>query len=163
MITMAEQVRMRPVAAADADLLLAWRNDADTRAASRSSATITVDEHLAWLASVLADPGRILLIGSLDDGTPVGTVRFDELPTPTMFEVSITVAPGLRRRGLSLPLLRAGEAALLADRSATVIWANIDEANSTSLLLFSSAGYTLSGAGPDNHGMWLCTSLGERH
>jgi RimJ/RimL family protein N-acetyltransferase len=154
---------MRPVAAADADLLLAWRNDADTRAASRSSAVITVEEHFAWLASVLADPGRVLLIGILDDGTPVGTVRFDELTAPTTFEVSITVAPASRGRGLSLPLLQAGEAALLADRSATVIWANVDESNATSLRLFSSAGYARSAAGPDEFGMWLCRPLGERH
>src|SRR6185503_18123098 len=67
-------VRLRPAAMGDADRLLAWANDAATRAASFSTAPITRAEHLGWMARTLADPDHLHFIA--EDGEPVGQVRF---------------------------------------------------------------------------------------
>jgi spore coat polysaccharide biosynthesis predicted glycosyltransferase SpsG len=69
-------VSVREATLADAGLLLGWRNDPATRAASRSSAEVTEADHVAWLRSSLARDDRLLLVA--EDATgPVGTVRWD--------------------------------------------------------------------------------------
>jgi len=57
----------------DAGVLLAWRNDPDTRAASHNSDKVDLQNHLAWLESSLAKPEmRQLWIAELDN-LAVGT------------------------------------------------------------------------------------------
>ena len=53
---------VRPATEADADALLRWRNDPVTRAASRDTGEVGAEQHRAWLAATLADPGRHLLL-----------------------------------------------------------------------------------------------------
>jgi RimJ/RimL family protein N-acetyltransferase len=133
-------VAVRPATAEDAELLRRWRDDPATRAASRSSAAVDPEEHRAWLARVLADRDRHLLVGS--DGTgAVGTVRWDRVDEGE-WEVSITVAPDRRGEGLAGPLLAAGEG-WLADRepATSTLLAAVRADNQPSLRLFRSAGY----------------------
>src|ERR1700730_16644986 len=49
---------LRPASMADAPLLHAWRNDPQTRRASRRSDVVPWAEHEAWLLRVLASPDR---------------------------------------------------------------------------------------------------------
>jgi RimJ/RimL family protein N-acetyltransferase len=100
------RIALRPAAPADADRLLAWRNDPATRDASRNNDPVTVAEHEAWLATVLADRDRALLVGELD-GTPIGQVRFDRLGGER-WEISVTVAPSERGVGVGRALIMAG-------------------------------------------------------
>ena len=100
-------LRVRPAAMDDADLLLAWRNDATTRAVSRQPDAVARPDHVAWLEASLARPDRHLLVGEVD-GEPVGTVRWDE-EGEGEWEVSITVAPQARGRRLAPSLLAAAE------------------------------------------------------
>lgn len=132
-------MRMRPATLADADLLLAWRNDPDTVTWSRSPDPVSRPEHVRWLAGALADPDRRLLIGEADG--PVGTVRFDR--DGDAWEVSITVAPASRGRGLSSAILAAAEATLDDDAS-LIAWVHRD--NKPSLALFERSGYRLEPA-----------------
>ena len=101
-------MRAREATDADAELLLGWRNDPRTRQASRSTTVVTPAEHLAWLRGVGADPGRLLLVVDHED-EPVGTVRFDRRDGDG-WEVSITVAPEHRGRGLAGAVLARGGA-----------------------------------------------------
>lgn len=135
-------ITIRAVTMDDAETLLSWRNDPDTRAASLSIDEVERPAHLAWLTRTLGDLGRTLYLGSLD-GVAVGTVRFDRDETDaTTAEVSITVAPEQRGRRLALPLLRAGITAYTAegghDRE---IVARIREENTISRALFAAAGF----------------------
>ena len=88
----------------DAALLLSWRNDPLTRQASFSSEPITRADHLAWLRRAIASQIRSLLIAELDH-QPIGSVRLDQLPNGRV-ELSWTVAPEHRRRGLGAALVR---------------------------------------------------------
>jgi spore coat polysaccharide biosynthesis predicted glycosyltransferase SpsG/RimJ/RimL family protein N-acetyltransferase len=134
---------VRSATEADAELLLAWRNDPQTRASSRTTDVIALPDHLAWLRGVLADPDRLLFVAE-HGGRAVGTVRFDRTGADRKgagWEVSITVAPEARGRGLATPVLLAAERA--AD--AGVIHAHVLRGNSASRNLFRRAGYRPDG------------------
>jgi RimJ/RimL family protein N-acetyltransferase len=141
----------------DAELLLEWRNDPQTRVVSRSTGVITLERHLEWLRGALASADRVLLVVELDD-EPVGTVRFDREPgDASSWEVSITIAPKHRGHGLSGAILAAGERRLTERHRAARILADVHEDNAASAALFRSAGYveTLP-AGEFRH---LCKTL----
>jgi RimJ/RimL family protein N-acetyltransferase len=86
----------------DAEQLLIWRNDPTTRANSLDTELVSLEVHARWLASVLNNPSRELLVAELD-GEAVGTVRIDYLEANC--ELSWTVAPEWRQRGLGKTML----------------------------------------------------------
>jgi len=118
----------------DSALLLAWRNDSETRAWSRTTDPVAVDDHEAWFTRALDDPDRRLLIAE-QDGRPIGTVRFDR--EGGHWEVSITVAPEVRGQKLAVPMLLAAESTLTRED----IRACVHQDNRASLALFVRAGY----------------------
>jgi spore coat polysaccharide biosynthesis predicted glycosyltransferase SpsG/RimJ/RimL family protein N-acetyltransferase len=131
-------VTTRLATGTDARLLHEWRNDPTTRQASRSSDEVAWDEHVRWVDRVLGDPARQLYVAE-QAGAPIGTVRWDHLGGGD-WEVSITVAPQARGRGLAVPLLRAGEDALRVEGGARLI-ATVHVDNVPSRRLFERAGY----------------------
>ncbi|WP_372426827.1 UDP-2,4-diacetamido-2,4,6-trideoxy-beta-L-altropyranose hydrolase [Salinarimonas chemoclinalis] len=133
-------IALRPATAADAVALHAWRNDPQVRAVSRENAPIPFDRHLAWLARVLADPQRDLLIGEAD-GAPVGVLRFDRSGEEA--EVSIYLVPGASGRGAGSDLLLAGCDWLRQNRPGTrVVVAEVLGGNARSAALFARCGFT---------------------
>jgi RimJ/RimL family protein N-acetyltransferase len=132
-------LRAREATEADAGLLLGWRNDPRTRQSSRSTAVVALDEHLAWLRGVLADPGRLLLVVEHED-EPAATVRFDRRDGDG-WEVSITLAPEQRGRGLSGAVLAEGERVARERLGIRVVFAAVHQDNTASAKLFERAGY----------------------
>lgn len=140
---------IRSAGPADAEMLLAWRNDPETRRWSRTPGPVLAVEHRAWLERSLADGDRMLFVVEDSDG-PVGTVRWDH--EPDGWEVSITVAPERRGGGFAGPVLAAGERALRASTGAgTPVTAVVHRDNAASARLFARAGYEAAGA-PDADG-----------
>ncbi len=135
-------VEIRHATVADAELLLGWRNDPATRAASRTTDPVPLDAHVRWLERTLARDDRLLLIGSDDDGD-IGSLRWDRR-SENEWEVSITVAPARRGTGVARPLLAAGERALrsLVGRPAVCL-AAVRASNEASRGLFMRSGYVL--------------------
>jgi RimJ/RimL family protein N-acetyltransferase len=128
-------VRLRPVTASDADLLLDWANDPVTRAASFHPDPIDQAGHVAWLASRLASPTTGFWIGESDDGRPIGQVRVEGR------EISISVAPEARGQGFGRALLLT--AVEEAGRTLTVerLLARVRLENPASLSLFAGVGF----------------------
>ena len=154
------QVRVRPATQEDAELLHRWRNDPEVRGLSRSSDPIALDTHAAWLRASLASPDRHLLLVEAEDGTPVGTTRYDLLSpgddgggARTRWEVSITVALEMRGRGMGSSTLQASDAWLReAEPATTEIVALVRPENTGSRHLFERNGYgAVSSAEPDMH------------
>ncbi|MGH8968572.1 MAG: GNAT family N-acetyltransferase [Actinomycetes bacterium] len=144
------RLQVRPVTEVDAETLLRWRNDPVTRAVSRNTGEVRIDQHRDWLAHTLADPDRHLLVAT-DDAGDVGSVRWDRV-NEGEWEVSITVAPERRGRSLAGPLLRSGEDWLAESEPAThTMLATVHEDNVPSLRLFDSCGY-LPDLPPDEDG-----------
>lgn len=69
---------LRPVTQADADRMLAWRNQPDVAQWMYSDHVITPDEHEAFMARALGDPTRRYWIIELD-GEPVGLANLAEI------------------------------------------------------------------------------------
>jgi RimJ/RimL family protein N-acetyltransferase len=122
----------------DAELLLIWRNDPQTRRMSIETAEIDREAHFKWLRASLKNPGRRLFIGEVER-VPVGQVRLDEIEDG-VWEISIALAPEARGKRLSLPLLLAGvsEARMLGARRVEAV---LRPENAVSERLFRSAGF----------------------
>ncbi len=145
-------VRVRPATEDDAELLLAWRNDPEARRWSRSPGTIDLATHRAWLVRTLASPDRHLLVVETPDGTPVATTRYDRLDAGAgAWEVSISVGPEMRGRGLGGATLRASDGWFLAaEPAADRVVAHVRPANEASRRLFERNGYAPATSGePD--------------
>lgn len=128
----------RPATMADAAALFSWRNDAATRASSRTTEELLWESHVAWLTSTISRSDRELLVVE-EGGHAIGTVRWDVEGDDT-WEVSVTVDPGARGRRLGLAVLQAGERALRAPGPVRLL-ATVREDNAGSRRLFARAGY----------------------
>ena len=139
-------ITLRPATAGDADLLLAWANDPETRAASFRPEPIPRDDHVRWLAARLASPRSRVLIGEVDG--PVGQVRF-ELAADGAAEIGVVVAPERRGEGLASELLHAAVDAARTDSAfpVTRFIARIRVENTASIRAFGRAGFRLESEG----------------
>lgn len=133
-------IALRLATMQDSHRLHTWRNDPKVRQNSRNTAEISRAEHEQWLADVLADARRSLLIGERD-GQPVGVVRLDTIDASSA-ELSIYLVPGPQTRGQGLPLLQAAQD-WLRQQQPTVSWlyAEVLNDNLPSHRLFSKAGF----------------------
>ena len=95
---------LRKATIEDAQRLFAWRNDLETRAYSKSHDVLTWERHSAWLQKVLNTKSSHLYIAE-KEGQPIGTVRGDTLPDGAI-EISYTVAPEARGRGIAKPMVQ---------------------------------------------------------
>ena len=142
----APRLRVRPATTEDAQLLLDWRNDPEARSRSRSSEVIDLESHLAWLGGTLASPDRHLLVVETAEGTPVATTRYDRLAPAEdgdRWEVSISVAPGMRGQGLGGATLHASDEWLHAtEPGAAAVVAHVRPDNTSSRRLFLRSGYS---------------------
>ena len=138
---------LRPATLADWQLLLQWRNDPQTRRWSRQSAVIDEVQHRAWLSDVIGDGRRRLLVAEVG-GHPAGTVRLDSVGGGT--EVSWTVAPELRGRGLGRRLV-----VLALEQVSGYVFASMHKDNLASVKIAQAAGMQFETSNQD----WLKYSL----
>jgi pseudaminic acid synthase len=129
---------LAPATRDDGPRILAWHNDPLTRAMSTSQAEATPEGHAAWLSATLASQDRMLLIARTG-GLAVGQIRLD-LYGHGAAEVSISVAPEARGKGLARAILRAVEP-LACDRGIGFLTARIRVENEASTRAFKCAGY----------------------
>ncbi|MBP7828514.1 MAG: UDP-2,4-diacetamido-2,4,6-trideoxy-beta-L-altropyranose hydrolase [Kiritimatiellae bacterium] len=135
----ADRVRLRPITMDDAELLLRWTNDPDTRAVSFSSHVIAREEHYAWLARRLADPDTRMVMAEDESGRPFGQVRFEMRNGEKI--VSVNLAPEARGRRLSSFAIAAATAETARLDPPARIHAYIKTDNERSLRAFLAAGY----------------------
>jgi UDP-2,4-diacetamido-2,4,6-trideoxy-beta-L-altropyranose hydrolase len=141
----AAALTVRPAAIDDARRMHDWRNHPATRHVSLDAREITWPVHLDWLRRTLANPDRVLLIGSVGN-IAVGVIRLDRL-AECQIEVSLYLDPALHGLGLGAALLRSGEhhVARIAERPSHGFVATVLQNNPGSQRLFASAGYRQSG------------------
>ncbi|MCU0428895.1 MAG: GNAT family N-acetyltransferase [Cytophagaceae bacterium] len=99
-------MELRKATMEDWELLLDWRNDPLTRQQSHCIDPIDEQTHRNWLQSVLNNPNRHLYIG-LHESVPMGTVRADWNDHSNSYELSWTIAPQYRGKGLGILLVSA--------------------------------------------------------
>jgi RimJ/RimL family protein N-acetyltransferase len=129
---MSKNISLRPATAQDADLLLEWRNDPETRKASHNTSEVQRDEHISWLSRTLNNPGRRLYVAE-ENGVPVGTVRADL--SEGVWELSWTVSPNARGRGVAKRMV-----AVLVQQISEPVRAEVKAGNIASARIAEHAG-----------------------
>lgn len=94
-------ITLRPARITDAYRLWRWRNDDETRAQSWQTDHVGLWVHLVWLRQALRGGGGIRLFMAWEGEQPVGTGRL------VGNELSLTVAPEHRGRGVGTAIVRA--------------------------------------------------------
>lgn len=84
--------RVRPMTAADLDMVLRWRNHPDVRRWMYTTHEIGLDEHRRWFESASQDPDRTLLVYELD-GAPTGFVNIGRIKGADVAEWGFYLAP----------------------------------------------------------------------
>ena len=131
-------LHVRPAEAADAEDVWRWRNDAESRAASRNTEPVPWPAHQAWFARALREPAKTLLIGvDPDAAAKVGLVRFDVTAEGERL-IGVNVAPERRGQGYGARLLAA---ALAAVRGTGNLVAEVRRDNAASVRLFEGLGF----------------------
>ena len=120
----------------DALLLLVWRNDPETRTQSFNADVVALEDHLKWLARVIVNPERILFVAE-HEGVPAGTIRADK-DADGSSEISWTVAPPMRGKGIGKAMLTAACEMLEGD-----LTAKVKTVNKASISMAESAGFAL--------------------
>ncbi len=125
-------IKLRPVKIEDVDLLLEWRNNPETRKASKNTDRVKKNEHLSWLKASLNNNNRKLFIAE-QNGFPVGTIRSDY--KGGYYELSWTTAPDARGKRVGKHMV-----AKLAKQIFKPILATIKQGNKASIKIAEYAG-----------------------
>jgi UDP-2,4-diacetamido-2,4,6-trideoxy-beta-L-altropyranose hydrolase len=123
------------------DLLPLWRlaNDRAVRQFSLSPEPITLEEHTAWFQEKLAREETAIWVFDFH-GLILATVRYDRVD-PQTAEVSLSVAPAFRRRGLGTKLLQRN-LRLIRDRLGVKrLRAVVRQENIPSARIFAKSGF----------------------
>lgn len=132
-----KKLNLRPVTMEDAELILSWRNDAESRKNSFSQEEILVETHREWLSRKL-DDGNCQMLLMTDDDKPVGQIRIDNINH--IGEISYLIAPACRGFGYGTDILVQCEKSL---KEETEVLAGLVKAdNKASMKCFERAGYT---------------------
>ena len=133
---MKDKVNLRQATLADANNLLAWRNDIETRKASHNMDVVSLESHLTWLESSLNKPAqRRLWIAELN-GVAVGSCRADKVDDA--WELSWTIAPEARGKGLANQML-----SVLLKSFDTPLLAQVKVGNIASMKVAERLGFVL--------------------
>lgn len=90
------QFLLRPMSAADLEMVLAWRNHPDVRRYMYTQHEITLDEHTRWFEKSAQEPSRSLLIFE-KESVPLGFISIHQKNAGGIADWGFYVAPGAPR------------------------------------------------------------------
>jgi RimJ/RimL family protein N-acetyltransferase len=131
-----KEFKFRLATISDANILLKWRNDPETRKWSHTTEVIKKKEHIQWMTDSLKNSNRNIYIVEYKKH-PVGTVRTDE--KDGVIELSWTVAPEARGHGIGKEMV-----ALFVKKIKSPIIAEIKIGNEASKRIAEYAGMRFS-------------------
>ena len=132
----APEITLRLAGMDDALLLLAWRNDPETRSQSISQDEVSQVEHVSWLKRSLESKTRTIFIAETQ-GQAVGTIRLDELANKEI-ELSWTIGREFRGKGYGRMILDA----VCRQNNHRKLLATIRSQNTASMAMAKNAGFS---------------------
>ncbi|MEP6916996.1 MAG: GNAT family N-acetyltransferase [Acidobacteriota bacterium] len=132
-------ITLRRARSDDAERLLQWRNDPQTRRWYLQRARVPRRDHEGWLSLKLADRAcRIYIVE--ERGTPVGQLRVERI-APGAAEVSLSVDAAARGRAIGSAMLERAAAAARRELRARKLLAHVRPENVPSAVAFLKAGF----------------------
>lgn len=132
---------LRPANRDDAEIVLEWRNDKQTRENSFSKDVIDLDTHLKWFEGKLSDENCFFYI-LMDDEKRVGQIHIDRMND--IGEVSYMIAPDQRGKGYGKHIIKLIDG-LMKDK-VKVLVGLVEDSNTASRKCFEANSYSeLSG------------------
>ena len=129
---------LRKVTFEDWEILLDWRNNIETRRNSHNMDLIDEETHKKWLNSILSDNNRHLFMG-IENGKAVGTVRADFDVKSESYELSWTISPYFRGKGIGKIIVK-----LLTDQLDAKVRAEIKPGNVPSIKIAEYSGMSFN-------------------
>ncbi len=139
-----DNLSVRLAEAGDAELLWHWANDKSVRERSFNQEPIPWESHLEWFSRRLASPDTKFYL-LLEDGEPVGQIRYDRDADGQAAEISFSIAKENRGRGFGIKVLRLTAERAARDLSCREIVGFVIEDNEASSKAFLRAGFTTEG------------------
>lgn len=136
-----DRAELRRAEPRDRERLLEWANDPVTRAVSFHTEPISSSSHNAWFAASLAGARSLYIIEYNEES--VGVARLEPIGQQRA-EVSLTIAPNRRRRGIGTAALTALIDTAAANGTEELV-ARIRSTNEHSQRTFERAGFALVG------------------
>jgi RimJ/RimL family protein N-acetyltransferase len=133
------QIKLRRVQENDCKLLWKWASDPETRAASFSPAPIPWEDHAYWFNSKLNSANCMMYIAILDDGTPLGQIRYDIKQENAV--ISISIDSKLRSKGYGAVLIKKTSKKLFNESDVRRVHAYVKQNNNASASVFTKAGF----------------------
>lgn len=133
-------ITLREATEADSMLLLEWRNSPEVRRWTFSPEPIPAEVHERWLAGVLKDKRRSLLVAEAD-GEPVGVVRIDLGETEGEAEIHVYIGPEHHGKGLGGRVIDAACSWARDTLGIRKVLARIMPGNAASVRAFEKAGF----------------------
>ena len=81
---MSKAISLRPATIEDAEILLDWRNNVETRKGSHRTSAVTMEEHVKWLSTTLNNANRKLLVA--EKGDIPGQFKFGRMHFPLIVQ-----------------------------------------------------------------------------
>ena len=134
---MRKSLNLREVKKSDWKVLLEWRNDKITRQNSFNSDLVSVSEHKKYIKNTITNPNRTLLILEYNQ-IPVGTIREDKLEGGGEFELSYTISPLYRGKGVGQIMMSL----YLIEQKGTFL-CEVKEENISSIKMIEKLGFKL--------------------
>ncbi len=113
-----KNMKLRQVTVGDERLLFVWKNDPVTLANSRGHMPVAWEDHLAWFASAVSDPQKVMCIAEVE-GVPVGLVRSGPNQSGQI-EVCFTVDPKWRNQGVEQVMVELFVAGYVPDQNKVI-------------------------------------------
>jgi UDP-2,4-diacetamido-2,4,6-trideoxy-beta-L-altropyranose hydrolase len=131
---------LRGIRPEDSAMLLRWRNDPETRRNSLNTTEVSPEEHARWFCRMIRLHPQRIAIAEMD-GLQVGVIRFDWNDEHESYEISFTVAPQHRRKGLGFRIVQQETQRLSNVR----LLAKVKVANIGSRRIFDRLGFRVIG------------------
>ena len=126
----------------DAEDLLKWRNDENTRNASFNTKEINVEEHKKWFKESLRNPERNIFIICDMNCHKLGQIRFDKIGDSA--EIDITIDTDFRHQGIGSIALKKASKCYMDNFHVDRLIGKVKTDNIASMKTFENAGFIVS-------------------
>ena len=136
---LAGQIKLRIAQENDCELLWKWANDPENRKASFSSPPIAWEEHTRWFNSKLNSANCMIYIATMNDGIPLGQIRYDIKQENAV--ISISIDSKFRGKGYGVVLIRETSKRVFNRSNVRRVHAYVKQDNNASTNVFTKAGF----------------------